>query len=48
MWLQEDDLMPAGSGTDEAVERNLIILDAMITKRKIKMNWGWVGGGLNQ
>ena len=26
--------------TDEAVERNLMILNAMMTKWEIKMNWG--------
>ena len=37
--MQEDDLMPV-SDTDEAVERNLMILDAMMKKWEIKMNWG--------
>ena len=26
--------------TDEAVERNLMILNAMMTKWEVKMNWG--------
>ena len=37
--MQEDDLMPVAD-TDEAVERNLMILNAMMTKWEIKMNWG--------
>ena len=28
------------SDTDEAVERNLMILDTMMKKWEIKMNWG--------
>ena len=32
-------MMPV-SDTDEAVERNLMILDAMMKEWEIKMNWG--------
>jgi len=37
--LQEDDIMPVAD-TDEAVERNLMILNAMMTKWMIRMNCG--------
>ena len=37
--MQEDDVMPVAD-TDEAVERNLMILNAIMTKWMIKMNCG--------